>query len=95
MVWNPSTYSTMIKQIMTARNLVPATEWPDIDHHVVEIGMDSIAVEASWGDPSTINTTTDSQGTLDQWVYRSCDTCADASYVYLTNGVVTATQTSE
>ncbi len=92
--WHPSAQATQIKQIMISRNLVPPADWPDIDHHIVDVGMDVVAVEASWGEPTTINTTTDAQGDMDQWVYRSCDTCS-ASYVYISNGVVTSIQSSE
>lgn len=40
----------------------------------------------SWGEPETVNKTTYSWGTTEQWVYP------DNNYVYLENGVVTAVQ---
>ena len=41
----------------------------------------------AWGEPTTVNTTITSRGKSEQWVYES-------SYLYLTNGSVTAIQTS-
>lgn len=53
----------------------------------VRIGMTAAEVRAScWGNPKSINRTTTSSGTREQWVYNI------KSYVYLENGKVTAIQ---
>lgn len=53
----------------------------------VSVGMTAEQVRASWGNPDDINRSTSSFGTHEQWVYDRLD-----SYVYLEDGVVTATQ---
>jgi hypothetical protein len=53
----------------------------------VAIGMTTEMVREAWGRPSGINTTTTARGTTEQWVYSS-------SYVYFTNGAVSAIQQS-
>lgn len=51
------------------------------------IGMSADEVKnTSWGEPETVNKTTYSWGTTEQWVYP------DNNYVYLENGIVTAVQ---
>lgn len=53
----------------------------------VAIGMTASQVRASnWGKPQTINRSSGSYGTHEQWVY------GDNNYVYLQNGVVTSIQ---
>ena len=42
-----------------------------------------------WGTPRRINKTVTAGSTREQWVYN------DTQYVYITNGVVSAVQTSE
>lgn len=84
-------YCDDIRNELHARNIIPANDWPIIDAHQVAIGMTTQSVEASWGPPTEINSTTTAIGTEDQWVYRPCDTCT-ASYVYLEGGLVTAIQ---
>lgn len=54
----------------------------------VKVGMTAEMVRLSWGDPETVNRTVTAQGASEQWVY------ADGDYLYLTNGRVTAVQTS-
>lgn len=52
------------------------------------IGQSAAGVLAScWGKPARVNTTQTAAASVEQWVYRS-------GYVYLTNGTVTAIQTS-
>lgn len=53
----------------------------------VAIGMTRAMVEASWGRPEGVNTTTTASGTSEQWVYGS-------SYLYFSNGVLTTIQQS-
>jgi acyl-CoA reductase-like NAD-dependent aldehyde dehydrogenase len=53
----------------------------------IRIGFTARQVRESVGGPDRINTTVTPAGTHEQWVYGD-------NYVYLTNGVVTAFQTS-
>ena len=57
----------------------------------VLIGMRAEQVRAAWGDPTSINTTTLSSGTQEQWVYRWSNT--RQQFVYLSNGAVRSIQT--
>lgn len=52
------------------------------------IGMskDQVIKATQWGEPDTINTTTTSEGTSEQWVY------GDGHYLYFRNGRLTAIQ---
>ena len=54
----------------------------------VRIGMttDQVINQSSWGRPSSVNRTTTSAGTREQWVYGS------RNYLYFTNSVLTAIQ---
>lgn len=54
----------------------------------VRIGMTSNQVinQTSWGRPSSVNRTTTSAGTREQWVYGS------RTYLYFTNSILTAIQ---
>jgi len=49
-------------------------EFIDVDRmileHEIRIGMSKDEVRKSWGEPSTINTTTTAEGRREQWVYR-------------------------
>lgn len=54
----------------------------------VFIGMTAAEVRQSWGDPTAINRTHTANLTSDQWVFGS------GAYAYLTDGIVTAIQTS-
>jgi hypothetical protein len=54
----------------------------------VRVGLNAEGVRKScWGKPARINITQTASHTTEQWVYGS-------SYVYLTDGLVTAIQTS-
>lgn len=54
----------------------------------VRIGQTAESVRKScWGKPARVNTTATAGGTHEQWVYGT-------GYVYLTNGLVTAVQTT-
>ena len=86
-----SVYGQAARAELEARNAIPPADWGAIDQREVAVGMGPISVEAAWGYPTAINTTTTAQGQDDQWVYRPCDTCS-ASYVYFTDGRVTAIQ---
>lgn len=44
------------------------------------------ALASMWGKPKSINTTTTSRGTREQWVY------GDGNYLYFQNGVLTSIQ---
>jgi hypothetical protein len=63
----------------------PAMTRAAINREVV-IGMTAKMVELSWGEPQSVNRTVTAARTREQWVYEG------GSYVYLTNGVVTAIQ---
>ena len=89
--WYNMNHGAAEKAELQARNVIPAAQWPAVDQNQVEIGMGPIAVEAAWGEPVTVNTTTTGAAQDVQWVYRTCETC-NASYVYFTNNVVTAIQ---
>lgn len=60
---------------------------------VVRIGMSAADVRSSWGNPRRVNTTTTAGGTSEQWIYYRGQ--HRTQYVYLTNGLVTSTQTVE
>ena len=53
-----------------------------------KIGMtkDKIVNKSNWGEPDDINTTIDSYGTFEQWVYGS------SQYLYFKNGKLTSIQ---
>ncbi len=54
----------------------------------VRIGLNTEGVlKSCWGRPAKVNVTTTTTRNREQWVY-------DAGYVYLTDGLVTAIQTS-
>ena len=54
----------------------------------VRIGLNTEGVlKSCWGRPAKVNVTTTATHNHEQWVY-------DAGYVYLTDGLVTAIQTS-
>jgi len=64
------------------------------------IGMtkEQVLSSCGWGKPSHINTTITAGGTREQLVYGLCNTRKSGlcrSYIYLTNGVVTAIQSSD
>jgi len=56
----------------------------------IGVGMKSVEVIYSLGYPDDVNSTTNSYGTSEQWVYGS--PIYDGQYVYLDNGVVTSYQ---
>lgn len=56
----------------------------------VFVGMTAEQVRASWGPPSEVHDLTTTATHHEQWVYQRGD--IEAQYVYLDNGVVTATQ---
>ncbi|MFE1572715.1 hypothetical protein ACFIQG_12940 [Comamonas odontotermitis] len=56
---------------------------------IVDIGMTSGQVMASWGFPTSINTTSIKNHTSEQWVYGNYP---DSSYLYFNNGKLTAIQ---
>lgn len=60
---------------------------------VVRIGMSATEVRTNWGTPNKVNTMTTAGGTGEQWIYYRGK--YRTQYVYLTNGVVTSTQTIE
>jgi hypothetical protein len=54
-----------------------------------KVGMNAAAIQKScWGRPLRVNITTTADGTREQWIYGG-------GYLYLTDGVVTAIQTSK
>lgn len=61
-----------------------------IDSRQVYIGMAAADVRASWGDPSSINSTTTAAGTVEQWVYRWEN--GKQQYVYIDGGRVRSMQ---
>lgn len=60
--------------------------WDLIKQRKVEIGMNEEMARMSWGSPESINTTTGSWGTHEQWVYGGND------YLYFENGILTSIQ---
>lgn len=86
-------YSAQARAYVASR--VEATERAIADHRALcarvggpRMGQNAAGVLAScWGKPTRINTTQTAAARVEQWVYR-------AGYVYLTNGTVTAIQTS-
>ena len=58
----------------------------------VGVGMTSLEAFQAWGSPSRVNSTVTARGSSQQWVYRRERGAAD--YVYVTDGVVTAVQSS-
>lgn len=54
----------------------------------VQLGMTKkqVVEQTSWGKPNKINTTTNQNGSREQWVY------GDGNYLYFTNGVLTSIQ---
>ena len=54
----------------------------------VRIGMtsDQVLKESNWGKPRSVNKTTTSTGTREQWVYGY------PNYLYFTNGILTSIQ---
>lgn len=77
---------------LTIEKEFPSSSAPSISNTsniTPTIGMSSEEVKnSSWGKPKTINKTTTTYGTSEQWVYTG------NKYVYLENGVVTAIQES-
>lgn len=57
------------------------------------IGMTATEAQASWGDPSKINSSLGSYGKHEQWVYDLGN--YKSQYVYIENGVVRGVQSSE
>ena len=57
----------------------------------IYIGMTTDQVRAAWGRPYTINTTTGSYGTHEQWVMHEMGN----DYVYFENGIMTSLQQSK
>lgn len=66
------------------RNLIPATDWPAIDHGLVVFNMRQCSVLAAWGKPNADTTTQTSHGTVETLVYNS------GNVAILTNGAVTS-----
>lgn len=60
---------------------------------VIRIGMSATEVRTNWGPPNKVNTTTTAVGTGEQWIYYRGK--YRTQYVYLSNGVVRSTQTTE
>ncbi len=60
--------------------------WTLITQGKVRVGMSKEACRLSWGEPESINKTTGSYGTHEQWVYGS------SSYLYFDNGRLTSIQ---
>lgn len=59
----------------------------------LRIGMTAQeALESNWGEPRHINKTVTAHGVREQWVYRDAYGSWYTSYIYLTNGIVTAAQ---
>lgn len=72
-----------------------ATGWSErtcsaVLSHSIFVGMTADQVRASWGEPSETHDTTTAGARHEQWVYNRGE--VDRQYVYLDNGIVTATQ---
>lgn len=74
------------------RGTFTAAEWQLIDQKKIAIGCRESVVYASWGSPTTVNTTTTSYGVHKQLVYSQQ---LMPQYVYVENGVVTSMQGSQ
>jgi hypothetical protein len=58
----------------------------------IHIGMEAIAVVASWGRPNDINRSVGSWGIHEQWVYGGYPSSSKATYVYFEDARVTSWQ---
>lgn len=81
-------FRLMFDDAQNQKNLAAKKEC-DRKGRTISIGMTGAQVLAScWGKPTRRNNTITASGNREQWVY------SDGSYVYVTNGVVTAIQQS-
>lgn len=77
---------------MRRRNLLPEWEWDLVAEQKVQVGMSACGAVASWGKPSTVNTTSTRYGARHQWVYRRGYYGTSTSYLYFEKGRLTAIQ---
>lgn len=76
---------------ISRRGLIKDAEWTLIDQQKIRVGMSECGLLASWGRPSTINSSVGSFGKSKQYVYRGYF-ASGTNYVYVKNGVVEAFQ---
>lgn len=65
---------------------ITQTKWKLISKGKVQIGMSKDECILSWGHPKSINTTTNSYGVNEQWVY------GEGSYLYFKDGKLSSVQ---
>jgi len=69
------------------RQAITDDEWELVRAKKIAVGMSTCALLASWGAPSTINTSASRAGERQQWVYGICQYCK-RRYVYVRGGEV-------
>lgn len=96
--WSEKTYTAAqadyrydVWDEIIARKLFSDAEANAVRAATVGIGMSRLADLCALGRPSSINRTVTSGGAREQWVYRTYGS-ANARYVYVQRGVVTAFQ---
>lgn len=83
---SPALYAKYRHLIPQMEQAEAAAEARQLRRQGVTIGMTADDVlKSSWGRPQSVNKTTTSRGTREQWVYRG-------GYLYFENGVLTAIQ---
>jgi hypothetical protein len=84
-------YRARFKKVVSAeikkRNVWSKMEWDLIQNHQIATAVSEKLVRCSWGDPTSVNTTSTSHAVYKTMVYSS-------SYVYTHNGIVMTIQTS-
>lgn len=75
-------------------NKWPQDVWDKIKKRQIAIGMNKEQVKMSIGKPQRINSTLQTNGAFEQWVYTTTDPFR-SNYVYFTNEIVTSIQLSQ
>lgn len=87
------TSDPVAREEIRRRGLITESDWPLVDNRQIQRGMGECALLASWGNPTTINTSVGSWGVSKQYVYRTSGYyTSSASYVYIRKGVVDSWQ---
>jgi hypothetical protein len=77
-----------VRAELTARNVIRAQSWVDIDKKEVRIGMTETELVCAWGRAVRVNNTTTAHSVRNQHVYG----VNSRSYVYTVDGIVTSWQ---
>lgn len=83
---NTEIVQSRVRELRSETAAMSASDKKHIASGSVRIGMTAKAAEAAWGRPKSINRTTGSWGTKEQWVY------GDGNYLYILNGKIEAIQ---